>query len=184
MPRRFRAFVGVDLPVPGRVQALVASLGGLGKAVRTVPAGNLHVTLKFLGDVEADEIREIDTITKAACEGIDPFDVRLVGLGAFPKIERPSVVWVGIENGEPLVEMANRLETALAPLGYPPEARAFTPHLTVARVKFRPPPELDELFTRHATTPFGTSPISRVVLYESSRHPTGPEYTPLATYDL
>lgn len=184
MPRSFRCFIGTDFPVPARVASLVTNLGTLGRAVRAVPAGTLHLTLKFLGDVEVNEMREIDAVVQAACAGIDPFDAKLVGLGAFPRIDRPSVVWIGLERAEPLVEIAHRLETALAPLGYPPEGRAFTPHLTVARVKLRPPPELAALFEKHATTPFGTIPIRRAVLFQSAPGPKGPEYVPLSTCNL
>lgn len=181
MARPLRCFVGVDFHVPRKVRTLIEGLDPLRPAVRPVELDNLHVTLQFLGDAEPGDIRAIDNAMKETCAGVAKFDVELVGVGAFPNADRPSVVWIGIEPPEPLAELAEELGEHLSPLGFPPEARKFTPHLTVARVKSRPDDALFDLLDKQARTPFGRVTLTRAVLFQSDLTKSGAVYAPLST---
>ncbi len=179
-----RCFVGLDFHVPRSVRELVEQFANLDRTVRATPVENLHVTLKFLGHVEAEEIRAVDGAVREAVAGVDPFDFDLVGAGAFPHVERPNVCWIGVERAEPIVQLAAAVEERMQPLGFPPERRAFSPHLTIARVKARPPERLFELLTENAERSFGTVKVDRVVLFESTLDKRGPTYSKIATHEL
>lgn len=176
MADTLRAFVAVQLSAPPPLVAVLSQLRQLGRAVKAMAAENLHVTLKFLGDTDSERIPEIKQLLQESVAGQPEFVVRLRGLGAFPHAGRPSVIWAGLLDAEPLERMASELETRLEPLGYPAEARRFQPHLTLARVKAAPPGELQSILLHHTTTDFGSAVICKVELIESELHPSGSRY--------
>jgi RNA 2',3'-cyclic 3'-phosphodiesterase len=101
---------------------------------RWVRVDGLHVTLRFLGATPDDRQPALAGALAASARGVAPFRVALSGGGAFPNMSRPRVLWVGISEGEAqLVDLSARLDTQLGPLGWPPQGRAFEPHLTLAR---------------------------------------------------
>ena len=163
---------------------MCGELERLGRAFKVVSPQSLHVTLKFLGDVRADQVEPIVRALTAAAGSEPPFNFRVRGLGAFPHSGRPSVVWAGVADGEPLTRLAARLEADLAPLGFAPEGRPYAPHLTLARVKFRPPEALAQVFARHTDTPFLSVPVTSLKLYRSDQGSDGPIYKPVATAPL
>ncbi len=174
----FRAFISVDLPELDALRALGEELRRTGAALKIVDLGQVHLTLKFLGDTEEALVPRIVEAMRATVAGNRPFAVRLVGTGAFPNLRRMNVVWVGMEGAEPLVEIARRLEAGMEPLGYPREGRDFSAHVTVARVKG--PRGLDDLrrvLGAHARDPFGEVLVDRVRLKKSVLTPQGPVYS-------
>lgn len=184
MSDSIRTFVAVKITVPSALRPVLRSLATMNWPVAAVSPDNLHVTLKFLGDTPI-ELR--DAIQKQIAEsmiGQPPFVLRVAGLGAFPHVDRPSVVWAGLSDAEPLVSLAQRLEAALESHGFARESRPFHPHLTLARVKGRPPGELFELLRQHANTDFGTVEIPSVEFLRSDRERDGARYTTLAEYQL
>lgn len=184
MSNSIRAFIAAKLPAGAALREVVSHLGAMGRAVKPVAADNLHVTLKFLGHVASAQTAEISRVVRAVAEPVAPFQVRIVGLGAFPHALRPSVIWAGLEGAEPLVNIAEGLEAELEPLGFAREKRPFHAHLTLARVKFRPPDDLAALLDEHAATEFGTASIASVELYQSELERDGPRYTVLASAEL
>ncbi len=96
----------------------------------------MHFTLKFLGEVEARQIQEIQTALVETGQAFRPITIAVEGLGGFPTMHAPRVIWLGIKepSGE-LLRLQKRVDQVLAPLGFPPEARDFHPHLTLGRVK-------------------------------------------------
>lgn len=183
-PQSLRCFVGIDFHVPRGVRSLLDDLGGLGRAVRAVPAENLHITLKFLGDVEVDAIRSVDQAVVDACHGESNFEFDLVGTGVFPDERRPTVAWIGIERAEPLARLVRRLEEGFEPLGFPRESREFRPHLTVARIKAKPPERMFDVLSTNADKKWGTISVDRVVLFESTLERRGAVYSKIATHPL
>jgi RNA 2',3'-cyclic 3'-phosphodiesterase len=145
---------------------------------------SLHVTLKFLGGTLESQVPEICTVAKGVVNGLGATHVRLMGLGAFPNLRRPSVVWVGLDQAELLCKIAVDLDRALAPLGYAQESRAFQPHLTLLRIKTRPPEQLFSLLSDESQTAFGLVPINEVEYLQSELGPRGSRYTKLATFAL
>ena len=175
-----RTFIAVSMPRNNELARVIRSLGEMGSALKPVSSDNLHITLKFLGDTPQVHVADISAILQKATAGTDSFEMELLGLGAFPRIERPAVVWAGVEGGEPLIQIAGRLDVELNELGYPRERRSFTPHLTIARVRRKPPQELFDLFDRHTATRFGSVPVETVKLYQSELRPEGSVYSVLS----
>jgi RNA 2',3'-cyclic 3'-phosphodiesterase len=179
-----RTFIGVAVPCPAALRPVVRSLGEMGNALRPVAPDNLHLTLKFLGDTPAEQIGEVTGVLNESAAGIAPFEFDVVGIGAFPSLKRPGVVWSGVVRGEPLVTIAERLAKRLKKLGYSKERRPFSPHLTLARVRHKPPQLLFDLFEQHAAMPFGTVAVGEVTFYQSELRPEGSKYTELSSVEL
>lgn len=184
MPNLIRAFVAVPIPALPALRPVLRRLELLGSAIKPVAPENLHVTLKFLGPIPFEQVPQIAAVMQLAADRETPFTATVVGMGAFPRPERPSVVWAGLNDADGLVRMAERIEQHLLPLGFPRERRAFQPHLTLARVRRKPPAELAELLRIHQATPFGTVNIEAIQLFQSEPGPTGPRYGSLATAEL
>lgn len=184
MSKRIRTFVAVPFVVEPSLKRVLSELGNMGSAVRAATVESLHVTLKFLGDTDLEDVPAVSDVIRAAVENHAICDCPIVGLGAFPNASRPSVVWAGLGDTETLEAIARTLNRELGDLGFPRENRKFQPHLTLARVQHRPPPELAELLRQHAATPFGVLSVDDVKLYQSELLPQGPRYTSLATFEL
>lgn len=184
MSARVRAFVAVAVPAVKPLTGVLEELRRLGRAVRPVPPGDWHVTLKFLGDVPAADVAALAAALRAAAAPVVRARCTLKGLGVFPSLRRPSVVWAGLTGAGVLGELATRVEAACEPLGFPREARPFHPHLTLARIKSRPPAALADLLAEHEQTEFGEWDATAAVLFESVLERTGPRYVPLATFPL
>jgi 2'-5' RNA ligase len=134
-----RSFIAIELP--SQIKAALAQLQGnlrtsRSAAVKWVDAEGIHLTLKFLGNVDEAEIPALTKALSEAVRGIAPFSLQLGDPGAFPNAHAPRVVWVGV-GGEigPLLTLHNNIDRVLAPLGFPPEKRDFSPHLTLGRVR-------------------------------------------------
>jgi 2'-5' RNA ligase len=179
-----RTFVAVRVGVLPELQAVLKSLAGLRWPIVAVSPDNLHVTLKFLGETPVARRDDVSRCLAQAVAGQPPLNVRVQGLGAFPTPDRPSVIWTGLLDAEPLVALAERLETLLEPLGFARDSRPFHAHVTLARVKGRPPRELFELLRRHAATGFGSIEIRSVEFMQSDRQREGARYSTLASCPL
>jgi RNA 2',3'-cyclic 3'-phosphodiesterase len=130
-----RLFVALNLPPTVR-EALWAATEPLrqrGLPVKWVRGDGIHVTLKFLGEVEDAREREVVGALGRAASGAHPLPLALGGFGVFPDLRRPRVVWVGIAPEPALEILQHRVEQEFAPLGFPTEARAFRPHVTLGR---------------------------------------------------
>jgi len=183
---RIRSFVAIDLqaPVLEALGALQERLGRINADVRWVRPTGLHVTLKFLGPVEPARLERVHTNVVAAVRGRPALQLRVHGLGVFPSWRRPRVLWVGLQ-GEGLAALAATIDTALQPLGFEPEKRGFTPHVTLGRVNStRGWPALGELAKAHLDDDFGVSTVNAVVIYRSRLRPEGAVYAPLWTIPL
>ncbi len=181
-----RAFVAVALDdeLRAAVAATVERLRPLGRAVAWVPPRNLHVTLQFLGDQSEERLAEAEAALADAAAGSAPIDVTFHGIGAFPGLERPRILWVGLAHG---ALEARRLQGAVAEAltarGFPKEERAWHPHLTIGRVhderrwQRETGPALRRAVAEAATTTFGTQRVVEVVLMRSELSPAGARYS-------
>lgn len=181
-----RSFVAVDLDAAVRqaVRVVQSELARINADVRWVRTEGMHVTLKFLGSVAAPRLERVHDALVARFAVQPVLHVRTRGLGAFPGWRRPRVVWVGL-HGDGLAELAQCVDAALTPLGFEPEQRPFTPHLTLGRVNSpRGWARLEELCQAHLDDDFGESDISAVTIYQSTLQRGGSVYTPLWTIPL
>jgi len=136
---QIRSFIAIELPDElrlklGQLEAQLKS--GKQPWVKWVNPDSIHLTLKFLGNIASDRTGEITRAIEEAAQGIPPFHLEVKDLGVFPNLKRVQVVWVGISGEvDKLGEFQQRLESNLACLGFAPESRPFTPHLTLARLR-------------------------------------------------
>lgn len=175
-----RSFIAV--PIPSEVREAVAAalepLRGAGD-VRWVRPEQYHLTLKFLGDATPAQLDKVAAGLHSIANTFSPFVIQLAGVGAFPRVERPSTLWVGIAAGaEGLAALAGAVERVCEAAGFPREARPFRAHLTVGRVRSNK--EIKALIERlRATKAEALPPFSagEVVLMESDLRPGGPIHT-------
>jgi 2'-5' RNA ligase len=141
---QIRSFIAIELPDELRLalRRLQSQLRtGSHASVKWVDPYGIHLTLKFLGSIGTDMVGRITAALEEAVRGIPPFHLEISGLGAFPGLKRVQVVWVGVtgEVGR-LSQLQQAIESSLKPLGFAPESRPFTPHLTLARLRDRATP--------------------------------------------
>jgi RNA 2',3'-cyclic 3'-phosphodiesterase len=149
-----------------------------------VAPDNLHITLKFLGAVEETRLSDIAAMLAKAADR-RAFDVEVRGLGAFPTPTRPRVLWAGTAVAPAFTELAEAVDRAVGVLGFSPEERGFTPHVTLGRVREpRPAPALSSALTAAATRLFGTLRVDRLSLMRSDLSPRGARYTELDAWSL
>lgn len=183
---RVRSFIAILLSddVRAAVAAEIARLRRLGPRVSWVSPPNLHLTLKFLGELPADALAEVGEGLAETVAGAAPFSLHFGGLGAFPDLTRPRVLWVGVDEGSPAAQaLQARVDAALTRRGFPKEERPFSPHLTIGRV--RDPRRLVELLqamTRDARLEFGQFEVRGLSLMRSDLSPAGARYTELAAF--
>jgi 2'-5' RNA ligase len=178
---RVRTFIAVPIShdLTPRIQELVRDLSRGVEGVKWVAADKLHFTLKFLGDVEDTDLHEVCKAVAEAVKGLAPFEVLLAGAGAFPSPRRPRTVWLGATTGEEvLVATQKVVDKAVRKRGFPREARKFTPHVTIGRIRQGNPTlsRLAEHLQEHAATELGTTPVDEVLVYSSDLLPDGPEH--------
>jgi 2'-5' RNA ligase len=136
---QIRSFIAIELPdeLKSELVRLEARLKSGGQSgVKWVDPYGIHLTLKFLGSIAVDRVEGITRAMEEAARGISPFRLEVKELGVFPNFKRVQVAWVGISGeADKLVQLQKRIESNLAPLGFAPESRPFTPHLTLARLR-------------------------------------------------
>ncbi len=180
---RIRAFISIDIEEPlviGRLVQLRDMLVATGVPMKPVENENLHITLRFLGQIPVSLVDEIYNNVLARL-ALKRFKIRLVGLGAFPSITRPRVVWVGVrEGGDILQEIYGEIERGLRRLGFKPEREQFVPHVTLARIKgSRNIEKLVRLLQEYSEFEIGEIVVDSVRLKQSILTPRGPIYRTL-----
>jgi 2'-5' RNA ligase len=187
-----RCFIAIELPdgVKRGLRELQAQLkAGSSAPVKWVDPANIHLTLKFLGNVAADRLDEISSAMTEAARGTPPFSLEIKELGVFPNPRRVQIIWVGL-GGEvdKLARLQQRIESGLEKLGFPPEGRRFTPHLTLARVRDQATPsereKLGQLITETEFAAAHKFIVDSVKLMKSQLTREGPIYTRLSSAAL
>ncbi|MBN1351281.1 RNA 2',3'-cyclic phosphodiesterase [candidate division KSB1 bacterium] len=135
---KLRIFIAIAIPaeIKTRIDDLQSALKGFRSRISWTKPDNVHLTLKFLGDVEKQSIEAVSAAIDSACTGAAPFELSVQGTGAFPNSRAPRVLWVGFEGElEKLFDLQKHVERELAAIGLPEETRKFSAHLTIGRVK-------------------------------------------------
>jgi RNA 2',3'-cyclic 3'-phosphodiesterase len=189
MQRSVRTFIAVEVSSEVRLRAgrLIGLLEATGSNVRWVKPEQLHLTLKFLGDVDLRDIPEVCAAVSRATSTVPPFTMRIAGAGAFPNLHRPRTVWLGADEG--VGEMGilhQRIESALAELGFRGEHRQFRPHLTIGRVRNADQgiDALADALSENRDFVAGLLDVDEVVTFSSERERSGPIHEPLAIAEL
>lgn len=172
-----RAFIAVSIKPTQELAAFLARLRRLGGSVKTVADENLHITLRFLGQIEEVLLKPITDAVRDATRNTKAFDLNLVGVGAYPRLERPSVVWAGVDDSGILPTLVHRLAKPLHDLGVGPEDRPWSAHVTLGRIKNKPPTALCDLLNAHRSVPFGAVRVRSIDLLTSQLRSAGPIYT-------
>jgi len=177
-----RSFVAFDMDsesVLKRLTEVQALLAGTGADLKVVEPKNIHITVRFLGNVTPSTVEEIFGGMKRV--QFIPFDVKVCGVGAFPDIRYPRVVWAGITEGaDKLRGIFSQLEPHLCSLGFAPDPKGFSPHLTIARVTSgRNKAELAKFISENVNYEFGTVKAACLRLKRSDLTPKGPIYSTL-----
>ena len=180
-----RCFIAVNVDNP-LIGPFIDELAEVGAALRLVKPENLHLTLKFLGEIPDDSITAVKKAMDDSFSPFEAFEATLVGTGAFPSANYMRVVWVGMtENSERLIEMQKALDGNLAPLGFAREKKGFHPHLTIARVKSQKGKEkLKRFINKNKERSFGKLKVSSVELKKSVLSPIGPTYSTIGETNL
>jgi RNA 2',3'-cyclic 3'-phosphodiesterase len=181
-----RSFLAIDFPKKEK-----EILAGYSEALHRIPSGikwvsphQMHLTLKFFGALTQETIDRVSLILSVLVSDFKKFELTLKGIGGFPNLYRPRVIWIGFggETGT-LINLQKKIDQALVPVGIPKEERAFKPHLTLGRNKAS---ELNEplyqglaQWTEKETQPFS---VEALILYRSDLKPTGAVYTRLAEF--
>jgi 2'-5' RNA ligase len=188
-----RLFVAIRFPESLRaaVWDAASTLREAGPLVRWTPAGQLHITIRFLGGVPIRSIGGIDEGLRRAARGCADFTLRLGGVSAFPSLRRPRVLWLGAEPRPELSTLYSAVETALERCGFDPEDRAFRPHVTLGRVKrgshggSGPPDVSAELARAAEAVGFRAElEVSHLYLMRSRLGPAGATHTVEGEYPL
>ncbi len=188
-----RAFLALLLSEDTRaaVGAEIERLRPFSRAVAWVPPPNLHFTLKFLGEQSETRLREVMEALADARVDAAPFALALHGLGAFPGMQRPRILWVGVAEGALAARaLQAAVERALDHRGFARESRPWHPHLTIGRVfdegrwRREAGPPLRGAVAEAARRSFGTVPVTRIVLMRSDLSPRGARYSELDSIEL
>ena len=186
-----RSFIAIELPVSiqNQLDKIIGQLKGpLTSAVRWVPAHNIHLTLKFLGDVSPGNMDMLMNILRAEVSRQKNFSISIGELGAFPTPHRPRVLWIGVSAPPQLIALARLVEGETQKLGYAAEDRPFSPHLTLGRVSQNASPlqvrQVADALAGMKVGSLGNADVREVVLFKSVLTPKGAEYSALLKVSL
>jgi len=189
---QIRAFIAVDLPptiqdsIEKQTTRLRQTLGN--GPVRWVPVRNLHLTLRFIGDISPTHLDFFKQMLAKTAEMRPPFDLQIGGIGSFPNAKRPRVLWVGLHAPEGLASLQRQIESGTVQLGFEKEDKPFSPHLTIGRVRqTASPAELSKIraaLDGAQLGRIGTARIDSLHLYQSELHSEGSIYKKLFSAPL
>jgi 2'-5' RNA ligase len=190
--QQIRSFIAIELPaeVKSALQRLQAELTlPQYSFVKCVAPEGIHVTLKFLGNISPQKVTEVTGVMEQASQGVSPFQIQITDVGAFPNMRQPRVLWVGMKGElDKLIAWQKRIDDGLVPLGFAKEARPFTPHLTLARVRENCSPgdrrDLGETVAKTSVDVDYKVMVNSLSLMKSQLSPGGAVYSRMAEVKL
>jgi 2'-5' RNA ligase len=175
-----RLFVGLELPES--VRERLHGLGGGVPGARWIEPENMHMTLRFIGNVSDDVAADIDEAL--ARVRAPAFDLEIAGLGEFSRGRRPAMIWAGVHPAPALIDLQRRIEAAVVKAGFEPEGRRFTPHVTLARLKNGAAGRVREFIAEHNLLRIDPFPVAQFTLFSSHLGRKGASYRAEADYPL
>jgi len=181
----FRGFIAIGLDVSSKIVEFENKIKKTGAAVKLVDPESMHLTLKFLGDTDEDLINEIEKIIKESSQGIKPFKIKLEGTGVFPNKNYIKIIWIGVNDGEQIIPIAEKIDEEISNLGFKKEKRKFSAHLTIGRVKTaKNKDELIQIIEEYNEILFSEFEVKSIKLIKSELTPNGPIYSTLKEIKL
>ncbi len=183
-----RTFIAIDLDegIKKTISEFIRELDRSDRHIKWIKPPGMHLTLKFMGDINEEKKAEVESVLKKIADRHRPFPLGFKGTGTFPPGKKyPRVLWIGIKENKPLLEIQSRLENELERLQYSREQRKYHPHLTLGRVKI--PYHIESvlsLLEKNKERDFGDMTVNRITLFLSTLKPTGAEYTKLSEFEL
>jgi RNA 2',3'-cyclic 3'-phosphodiesterase len=179
-----RAFIAVEIneQTKQKISGLISHLKKSGADVKWITENQMHLTLKFLGDIDERDVQKISDALSDIADNFNSFTINFSKIGAFPDMDRPSIIWLGIDKGaESLKTLSEKIETALKKLRLKQENREFKPHLTLARIKSpKNMQNLLKLVKEIDAKSWDGSQISSLTLFQSALNPKGAVHAILA----
>lgn len=184
MPRSFIA-IEANEEVRNSLNEVQKELEQTGADLKLVRSENIHMTLRFLGDISEDRVGLFEDVINKASK-TDPFQIRVKGLGVFPDPGFIRVVWAGVSEGsEKVTSLRREVDQELDKINHPPDDKEFTPHFTIARVKSgKAKSEINSIVEDKSDEEWGIVKVDRIELKESELTPKGPIYTTLEKAEL
>jgi len=189
---KLRSFIAVEIPaeihctILGNTASLQKTLAK--PLVRWVEAQNLHLTLKFLGDISPEARDQLNGALKVEIINQRSFNMSVAGLGMFPNPQRPRIIWIGLEAPSALATLQHSVDSFATRMGYNPEERPFSAHLTIGRVGQSVTPtdrmKISAAIKTMTVGNLGMFHVEAVCIFKSDLRPGGPVYTPLYTLPL
>jgi len=183
-----RAFIAISIPpsVQNKVEKIQDRLKQFKTPVRWVKPSNLHLTLKFLGNISEEQLEETKKCLSFSSQGIDSFTLRATEIGVFPNKSFPKVLWLGFyEPSGTLQKLVENIENHLKQIGFKPENRKYAPHLTIGRIKPRKgKTEIFQMIKNEKSIFYDDILVTCYHIIKSDLKPSGPEYSVLHTFNL
>ncbi len=187
MNNQIRTFIAID--IPSEIKQAIAHVQN---ELRPIHGANvsfprmegIHLTLKFLGDVEREQLDQVTEAVRGASTGINRFELITTGVGGFPNLKDPRVLWWGLKDSKPLLQLHKQIDSNLAQIGFPIERKRFNAHLTVGRVKYiSKDSELIDKFEQCDLSPVSWT-VNEVNVMSSQLRPSGAVYSVIASVPL
>lgn len=183
-----RSFIAIDLNdiIKNNLTRLINELKPVSKGIKWVNKENLHLTLKFLGEINEIQAETVGQVLENLSRKYRSFPLSFRGTGSFPPGQKwMRVIWVGVEAAPELFELQKELEDELEKKGFPKEERAFSPHLTLGRAKVPESQErLKKELEKFTGREFGQMLVKEIILFQSILKPEGPVYKPTKKFEL
>ena len=182
-----RTFFAVDIPVNTVLSGVLLDIRNQlkGERIKWIPADQLHLTLKFLGDTPENSVQEIINAVSESLSNSTVIPLHLGSVGVFKSLKNPRIIWIGAEPCPPLQQIAAFLDESLLSFGFATEEKEFRPHLTIGRVKeINQREKLSRVVEQYRNESFGMVSLNAILFYESCLKPEGPVYLPLKRFPL
>ena len=176
-----RVFISIGIPDKSALNGPLSDLRRV-RGIRTSPPEQIHITLRFIGDVDESKVDEIEDCVCRAAEGVGPFEVVVSGAGAFPRRDRPSVVWIGASPQKEMASLADAIGRNLRAAGIGFDTKPFKSHITVGRC--REPVDLSDFFSRYESVEFARFICGEVLVMRSVLGPLGAKHSVLRRIPL
>ena len=176
-----RTFISIDVPITDEISSLLQSLRAI-KGIKVPPEGQIHLTLKFLGDTDDKKVTKLCASLREALSDTPSFDVNIEDLGAFPNKRNPRVLWMGVKEPERLIGLADIVDDTVKSMNLRCDDKKFSPHITVGRIDGRP--DLKEIFRNYKGKGFCSFRCSSVMVMKSELTPRGAIHTVIDSIEL